>query len=122
MVDCWFFQNPASLPHVRQVKGFSQVFPSYATQYAWGDGDDNDVDGAQDESSSDRCSWDQAPFGCFIWGPFGRLLVSLRKEEFLRDALRLPPARPWGLGTSGPCVGPRAASVFPIPSLVLDST
>jgi hypothetical protein len=57
-----------------------------------------------------------------VWGPLGRLLVSLRKEGFLRDALRLPPAHPWGPGTSGPCVGPRAASVFLIPSLVLDST
>jgi hypothetical protein len=57
-----------------------------------------------------------------VWGPLERLLVSLRKEGFLRDALRLPPARPWGPGASGPYVGPRAASVFTIPSLVLDST
>jgi hypothetical protein len=57
-----------------------------------------------------------------VWGHFGRLRVSLRKEGLLRDVLRLPPARHWGPGASGPCMGPRAASVFPIPSLVLVST
>jgi hypothetical protein len=53
-----------------------------------------------------------------VWGSFGRLLVSFRKKGFLRDALGIPLAPPWGLGASSPC----AASVFPIPSLVLDST
>jgi hypothetical protein len=47
-----------------------------------------------------------------VWVSFGRLLVSFRKKGFLRDALGLPLAPPWGLGTFGPCVGPQAASVF----------
>jgi hypothetical protein len=75
-VVCWFFQNQASLPQVRQVTGFPQVFPSDATRYAWGDGDDRDVGGAWDGSSSDRCSWEQALFGCFVlW--LGALRVSM---------------------------------------------
>jgi hypothetical protein len=57
-----------------------------------------------------------------IWGSFGRLLVSFRKKGFLQDALGLPLAPPWGLGASSPCVEPWAASAFPIPSVVLDST
>jgi hypothetical protein len=48
-----------------------------------------------------------------IWGSFGRLLVSFRKKGFLRDALGLPLAPPWGLGASGPYVGRGRPPFFP---------
>jgi hypothetical protein len=47
-----------------------------------------------------------------VLGSFGRLLVSFRKKGFLWDTPGLPLAPPWSLGTSGPCVGPQATTVF----------
>jgi hypothetical protein len=38
-------------------------------------------------------------------GSFGHHLDSFREKGFLWDAPGLPLAPPWGLGTSGPCVG-----------------
>jgi hypothetical protein len=68
------------------------------------DGDDGNVDGAKDGTSSDGCSSGLGAVWVFclvsgglsgvIWTPFER-------KVFLRDAPGLPLAPPWGLGTSG---------------------
>jgi hypothetical protein len=68
---------------------------------------------------------DQVQFGCFVLrlgvsrASFGLLS---REGFFLRGALGLPLAPPWGLGASGPCVGPQAVSAFPLTNLILVST
>jgi hypothetical protein len=126
-------KSPASLPQIHQVEGICQVSFPYQGRYSpatWpvmleDDGDDGGVDGGKTGCLLIGAVQDQAQFGCFVLqlgvsrASFGLLS---RERFFLRDALGLPLAPPWGLGTSYPCGGPQAVSVFPFPNLILVST
>jgi hypothetical protein len=88
-------------------------------------GDDNDVDGVKTGHFLIGDFQVQAPSGCFVLrlGVFRASFGFLSREGF-------PPGRPWA--PSGPpfgpgrlrplCGGRRRRPLFPIPSLILDST
>jgi hypothetical protein len=116
VTGCWFHSNPASLPQIHQVEGTSQVSFPHQGRYSpatrpdtlENDGDNGDVDGAKDGTSSDRCSSGSGAVWvfCLASGGFsGVIWTSFERKVFLRDAPGLPLAPSWGLGASGPCVG-----------------
>jgi hypothetical protein len=102
---------------LRRGSPTKEVSPATRPDTFEDDGDDYDVCGVKDGTSSDRCSSGSGTVWVFCLasgGLSGVIGTPFERKVFLRDASGLPLAPPWGLAASGPCVGAAGGLRFPL--------